>query len=117
MGHNIEAHPLPDDWSSPLSDSQVDQLFAQDLQEAQDGLFQALPWAQGLDEVRQAVLVDLCFNMGLPTLLQFHHTLGFIQEGNWQAAANGLATSLWARQVPIRAKEDEAMILSGEWPA
>jgi lysozyme len=117
VGHNIEAHPLPSDMVPPLTDDQIDQLLQQDLDDAMSGLLKALPWAVDLDPVRQAVLGDLSFNMGLPTLLQFHHTLGFIQEGNYAAASAGMLASLWAKQVGKRAQEDAQMMVSGEWPA
>lgn len=117
IGHNLQAHPLPEGWSSPLTDDQVDQLFKQDLADATEGLVKALPWFSNLDTVRQAVVVDMAFNMGLPTLLTFHHTLGFIQDGQWQQAADGMLASLWATQVGPRAREDAQMMVSGAWPA
>lgn len=117
IGHNIQAHPLPDGWTSPLTDDQVDQLFQQDLAEATTALVQALPWFSNLDPVRQAVVVDMGFNLGVPTLLTFHHTLGFIQGGQWKLAAANMLESLWAKQVGPRATEDAAMMVSGEWPA
>lgn len=116
IGHNLDASPLPPGWSSPLTDDQVDQLFATDLAKVTVGLRGALPWFSRLDSVRQAVLQDMAFNMGTETLLTFKHTLGCVEAGNWQAAHDGMLASLWAKQVPKRAAEDAQMMLTGQWP-
>jgi lysozyme len=116
IGHNLQSDPLPAGWTPPLTDDQIDQLFQKDFKTASDGVISHLPWFASLDEVRQAVVIDMAFNMGIKTLMTFHHTLGFIQEFNWQAAADGMKQSLWATQVGKRAIEDAQMMLTGQWP-
>lgn len=117
IGHNCESHPLPPGFVSPLSDSQVDQLFAQDLQATSAQLYRSLPWLASLDPVRQAVIVDMAFNMGVAALLAFKHTLALVQAGDFAGASVAMLQSLWASQVGSRAQEDSAMMQSGAWPA
>jgi lysozyme len=116
IGHNLLASPLPTDWTTPLTGDQIDQLFEQDLEAATRAVTLALPWFGQLDPVRSAVVIDMTFNMGIGTLLTFHHTLGFMQSGDWQHAVGGMLSSKWATQVGVRAKEDASMMLSGLWP-
>lgn len=116
IGHNIQAHPLPPGFVSPLTDEQVDLLFQADLANAEAALRQHLPWVDSLSDARLAVLVDMVFNMGIGGVLGFPHTLAAIQAGNWQAAHDGMLASKWATQVGARAKEDAEMMLTGEWP-
>jgi len=116
IGHNLKANPLPDGMNPPLTQDQIDQLFQADLAVATNAVTKALPWFSSIDSVRQAVLIDMTFNMGIGTLLTFHHTLGFIQDGDYTSAANGMLASLWAKQVGIRATEDANMMTSGLWP-
>jgi lysozyme len=51
----------------------------------------------------QTVLIDLCFNMGIGTLLTFHNTLNYIKIGDYESAATNLLNSIWAQQVGVRA--------------
>jgi lysozyme len=117
IGHNLKAHPLPPDIAPPLTDDQIDALFQADLKDAMDGVTQGVPWLYRLDPVRQAVLIDMAFNLGVQGLLGFAHTLGCIEAGNYDAAAQGMLSSLWAKQVGPRATEDAQMMVSGNWPA
>lgn len=117
IGHNLQASPLPADMTPPLTDNQIDQLFQSDLSKAIHAVTDSLPWFTSLDQVRQAVVIDMAFNMGINTLLTFHHTLGFIESGSWQQAADGMLSSLWAKQVGRRATEDAQMMLTGQWPS
>ena len=63
-------------------------------------------------EVVQEALVNLCFNMGIPRLMQFKKTLAYIQEGDYKKAANELLDSRYAHQVGYRAVEVAQMIRS-----
>lgn len=103
VGHNLEAKPLPEGWTYPLTDDQVDELLAQDLQEVFDGLDHALPWWRKLDYGRQRVLVNMTFNLGLAGMLGFKNTLSAVEQGRYNAAGAGMMASKWARQVGDRA--------------
>jgi GH24 family phage-related lysozyme (muramidase) len=103
VGHNLGAVPLPRDWSCPLTDAQVNTLLDADLQDVFDALDQNLPWWRDLNDVRQRVLANMAFNLGVPRLLGFHNTLAAMREGRYFDAANGMRESLWATQVGDRA--------------
>lgn len=62
-----------------------------------------LPWWRDLDDIRQDVIANMAFNMGVSHLVQFHNTLGAVQRGDWQAASSGMLHSEWATQVGERA--------------
>lgn len=91
-------------------------LLRADLAYAEHHVLEAFPWAEYLDPVRQAVLVDMCFNLGIVSLKKFATTLRHVQFGQWEAAAASMLDSLWARQVGQRAKDLAAMMRSGAWP-
>lgn len=116
IGHNLAVSPLPAGWSQPITDTQVDQLFQADLATIMAGLNRALPWAASLDPVRQGVIVDLCFNMGVHGASTFTTFLGLVQSGDYAGAAADLLGTKWASQVPNRSKEDAAMMRTGLWP-
>lgn len=57
-----------------------------------------------LDHVRKMVLMDMIFNLGMGGLLKFKNTLRFIEQGNYEQAADNMLQSKWATQVGERAK-------------
>lgn len=69
-----------------------------------------------LDPVRQDVLVNLVFNMGLRTVQGFKKCLAALEAGNWNEAAAELRDSKWSMQVGNRAIELTAMIRTGVYP-
>ena len=118
-GHNIEADPdmLPNLsvlMKTGGTEDQADATLDSDIQKATDNLFQALPWAESLDEARQSVLIDMSFNMGIMKLLQFNNTLLFIKEGNYEGAAERLEQSAWYSQVGARAVNLIRILRTGE---
>ncbi|MDF1690522.1 MAG: hypothetical protein P1U35_13025 [Cycloclasticus sp.] len=70
-------------------------------------------WFEDLDQVRQEALVDMLFNLGLPTFLEFKKTLKFVAEGKYSQAAEEMLRSKWANQVGDRAKELAYMVDTG----
>jgi lysozyme len=63
----------------------------------------AFPWFTTLTDSRQAVLVEMTYNLGLPGLLKFHRMLIAVMADHFDAAADEMLESLWARQVGQRA--------------
>jgi lysozyme len=77
---------------------------------------QAFSWYADLDPVRKAVILDMAYNMGVPTLRSFYTTLGLVREGNYVEASRQMLRSLWAKQVKKRAKRLSKMMETGQWP-
>lgn len=108
VGRNLDDRGITREESAMLLDSDI-RLLEVDL-------YRALPWASGLDDVRQRVLLDMAFNLGLPGLLQFKRTLEAIRTGQYQQAATMMLDSLWARQVGQRAERLARMMATGATP-
>lgn len=113
VGHNLQASPLPDGWTYPLTDDQVDTLLQSDLQTVFDDLDNALPWWADLNVVRQRVICNMCFNLGITKLLGFRNTLAAIRQGRYSDAASGMLNSTWASQVGARAVRLANMMKNG----
>ncbi len=116
VGHNMKASPLPAGWKAPLTDAQVDTLLAADIESVRKALDARLPWWSGLDDVRQRVLANMAFNMGIQGLLGFKNTLAAVQAGRYADAAQGMAASAWARQVGARAARLAQAMKTGVMP-
>ena len=117
IGHNCATKPVPGVLKpgDTITEETCSQLFADDIQDSIAQLDRHLPWWRLLDDVRQNVLANMCFNMGINTLTQFRNTLKFIECGSYGMAADGMMQSLWARQVGDRAKRLSKMMRTGEW--
>lgn len=89
-----------------ITESEAIYLNNNDITRAEMQLDEHLPWWRGLDEVRQLVMADLCFNMGIGNqhhgLLSFVNTLQYIRAGSWEEASIGLLNSKWAKDVGPR---------------
>ncbi|AET91089.1 phage lysozyme [Burkholderia sp. YI23] len=96
-----------------FSDDEIDLMLSNDIERAELSLDARLPWWRNLDPVRQRVILNMCFNMGIAGLLTFVNTLAFVKSGNWNAAANGMLASKWANQVGARAQRLAQMMRTG----
>lgn len=108
VGRNLEDRGITREESA--------MLLANDIAAEERELLNALPWVATLDEVRQRVLLDMSFNMGLIGLLGFKRTLATIQAGEYQAAATMMLDSKWAKQVGQRAERLSRMMATGMEP-
>lgn len=98
------------------TDDQINAALEDDVAEkAQQCEHYFSPWFQHLNEARQAVLIGMCFQMGISRLLAFRNTLGMVQEGQWRQAAIGMMDSMWARQTHNRAERMAKQMETGEW--
>lgn len=66
-----------------------------------------------LNSTRQAVLIDMAYQMGVPGLLEFRRMLGYCAQGLYTlAAAEGLR-SAWHSETPKRAELEMQMLDDG----
>lgn len=101
IGHNLH---------KPLSHAAIMQIFRDDLADARNDCLHAFPWFADLDEPRQWVLINMCFNLGLPRLQGFYKFLSAVERGDYDTASTEMLDSLWAKQVKGRARELAALM-------
>jgi lysozyme len=91
-------------------------LCHNDITGVQGDLDGALPWWGKLDDVRQRVLVNMCFNMGITRLMNFKKMLGAALLLDWDRAAGEMKDSEWYGQTGHRAERLERAMLTGVMP-
>lgn len=96
-------------------------LLSHDIEDAIRDLFRKFPWVAELSLVRQVVLVDMCFNMGIGNakrgLASMNNTLKLIENGDYAAGARGMSRTKWAKDVrEVRAGRLCRMMETNEWP-
>lgn len=96
-----------------ISQAESDVLLQNDIASATAKLERLYPWFSALDPVRQAVLINMTFNMG--SISSFPRMLALVQAGDYAGAAAEMLDSLWARQVGDRAQRLSQQMQTGEW--
>jgi len=95
-----------------ITPAEDDLLFSNDMARARK-LAATLTVFPQLDAVRQGVLVEMVFQMGLAGVATFHTMLAAMGRGDWKTSATAMRDSLWARQTPARAQKLANIIETG----
>ena len=106
VGRNIEERGLLDD--------EIDFILDNDIEVVMSEVSVTFDWFFDLSEVRQRVVADMVFNMGLPRFKQFKKMIAALEEGDWSEAANQMMDSKWAQQVGMRAARLATMMETDE---
>ena len=98
-----------------ITEADARYLAMNDIRIVENELCRVHPCVEDLDSVRQLILMDMAFNMGVPRLCKFKNMWAAIHEGNFDAASIEMMDSRWARQVKSRAKKLSDAMKSGEF--
>jgi len=97
-----------------ISKDEAYYLFEHDVFDMLSQCVQKIPFFRDLDVIRQCVLVDMAFNLGINGLLAFKRMMAALEAENYELAAAEMADSSWYVQVGNRAVRLEHMMLTGE---
>ena len=95
VGRNIEDNGITTEEAMYLLTNDIHNTI-----EELENVFEDFP---DLPVNAQLVLADMCFNLGLPTLLEFKKMLKAIEEEKWEEAGKQVLDSRYAKQVGERA--------------
>ena len=98
-----------------ISEAEARIMLANDTSKCISQLVDEFPWFESLNVPRQAVMIDLCFNLGITKLLTFKKFLLAMEAKQYRKARDELLDSAYAKQVGRRAAENAEMVLEGEW--
>lgn len=114
VGHNIEERGI--------SQAVSELMFEEDLQITVDECSQRFSWFNDMGEVRQAAIVDMVFNMGMPTFRTFTNTISYLSNRSYLSASMEMlrgtgpeGKSKWYNDVGSRALTISKMVETGEW--
>lgn len=96
-----------------ISKDEAYYLCKNDIQEVTKKL-RKFDWFTRLNDVRQRVLIDMAFNLGMAGLLSFKNMIQCLKDREFVAAANEMKNSRWHHQVKTRALRLEEMMRTGE---
>lgn len=107
-GHNLDARGI--------SERAAEVILDDDLADTRRECELYISRFDELDEVRQAVLLDMAYNMGIHGLMEFRNFLTAVYFKRWKRAGEEMMDSRWATQVGKRAERLRQMMETGEWP-
>lgn len=93
-GHNLDDNGIPQEIADALLKHDLNVVYSK---------LESMEWWRDLDSVRQAVIVDMCFNLGWPRLSGFRNMLAALRVADYETASIEMLDSKWARQVGNRA--------------
>lgn len=95
-----------------ITEEEAELLLVNDVRTSISEL-ERFTWFAELNSARQGVLINMHFNIGLPSLLSFRKMIQAIKDKNYHEAAEQMLDSKWARQVGVRALELSEQMGSG----
>lgn len=87
-----------------ISEEEAMMMLQNDIIACRKECYANFHWFGEMDEVRQGVILEMCFNLGITRLKGFKKMLKACELKNYTLASQEMLTSLWARQVGNRAK-------------
>lgn len=93
--------------------SEAEFALQSDVNLTKRGLDTAIPWWTTLDDIRQDVLADMAFNLGVHGLLEFNTFLALVRAGSYNHAALDMMSTAWAHEVGRRADRLERQMAKG----
>ena len=88
---------------TPISKERIEKCLQQDIKIVCEELDMNEPWWRDLDNNRQRVVANMCFNLGYPRFSKFKKFIAAMQVSQWEKAAEEMMDSKWATQVGERA--------------
>lgn len=116
-GRNLEVHPLTEEEKLELNqDGTVSEFIAskwalKELQECEEKLMSNIIY-QKQTEVRKAVLLDMCFNIGYSGLMKFKKMWFALGDRDYTTASREMKDSSWYVQVGTRGKRNVTIMAS-----
>lgn len=97
-----------------IAKDEAEYLLANDLRTA-ERLCEGMPAYLDLSPVRQAVLINMCLNMGASSLQLFTRMFAALVQQDYARAAVEMQVSTWHAQVGARAERLAQQMRTGQW--
>lgn len=94
-----------DFYNVGISEVEAMTMLLNDVARVKQELKATLPVYLHLNEKRQEVLINMCFNLGINRFLKFKRMFVALESSDYTEAAKEMLDSRWARQVGNRSKE------------
>ena len=83
----------------------ADLILMKKLHKMLERITVAFPWFANIDNEAKAVVVNMCYQLGIRGFSKFKKTIYLLETEQYEEALVEMLDSLWAKQTPNRAKE------------
>ena len=83
----------------------ADLILMKKLHKLLERVLIAFPWFKDIDDKAKAVIINMCYQLGLRGFSKFKKTIYLLETEQYEDASIEMLDSLWAKQTPNRAKE------------
>lgn len=87
-----------------ITQKEAEYLLENDLRNSHNECIHSFWWYSEMPSIRQGIILEMCFNLGLTRLRTFKKMILACELKNYELASQEMLNSLWARQVGERAK-------------
>ena len=110
VGHLIDPRK-----GGKLSLNVIEYILSDDIDRIVYRVGREFAWYKDLNDVRQEVIINMVFNLGLEGFKGFERTISAIERGDWLDASREMLDSKWSGQVGQRAIRLANAMRTGQW--
>lgn len=94
VGRNLSDNGISESEAITMLNNDIERVFSE---------LRRFDWFNSLNPRKKDALANMCFNLGLPRLLNFKRMIAALDVGDYNTAADEALNSKWADQVGDRA--------------
>jgi len=108
-------HLIDNKLGGLLDDDVIELQLDNDIDRVEADAMRAFPWYQDLSDVRQEVILNMVFNLGITRFKKFRITIDAIASHDFETASQEMLDSKWSTQVGTRSVRLSEAMRTGEW--
>ena len=98
-----------------LSEDEIEYLLENDIDKIINQAIREFAWFSDLSDVRQEVVLNMIFNLGLVGFKGFRNMIAALERHDWVDASREMLDSKWSSQVGQRAIRLSEAMRTGDW--
>ena len=98
-----------------ISEEEAEYLLQNRVNKVIDSAEEKFSWFKDLSLPRQAVVINMVYNLGIEGFSKFNVTIDSISKGRYEEAAKHMMDSKWATQVKGRARRLAEQMKLDKW--
>ncbi len=113
IGHLITEEQATGEYANGITEEQAMQLLDEDIAKAKAELATDMPWTLNLSPLKQDILTEMAFQLGINGLMGFKNLLFHARSGDLDGVAQDMIDSKWHSETPARCEEIANLWLNG----
>ena len=112
-GRKITPDQAEHDYRLGVSSAEAYSMLEDDVNKTIAACQDRFPWFEYLNDIRQEVVVEMAFQLGVYGVSLFQGMIRAIKNNDWALAADEMLNSAWHKQTPSRCESLANLMLNG----